>query len=61
MEVYKDYGATDLEFLKEKPTEEVKKILGKYKGVGPKTIACVLMFQLQRDDFPVVSGMFFQS
>jgi endonuclease III-like uncharacterized protein len=25
----------------------------RFKGVGPKTIACVLMFNMQRHEFPV--------
>ena len=50
-----EYGKTDLEFLRERSTEEIKSILGSYKGLGPKTISSVLMFNLQRDDFPVVS------
>ena len=29
--------------------EEAKKELGRFKGVGPKTVACVLMFCLERE------------
>lgn len=32
---------------------EIKEELSRFKGVGPKTIACVLMFCLQRKEFPV--------
>jgi endonuclease-3 len=35
------------------PTEEVKQALTKYKGIGPKTASCVLMFNMKRADFPV--------
>lgn len=42
-QVHSDYGETSLESLREKNTEEVKKLLKKYKGIGPKTIACVLL------------------
>jgi len=42
-----------LDFLKNMSTEDIKDKLSKFKGVGPKTISCVLMFCLQRDDFPV--------
>mmetsp|Transcript_17145 Transcript_17145/g.29646 ORF Transcript_17145/g.29646 Transcript_17145/m.29646 type:complete len:376 (-) Transcript_17145:128-1255(-) len=42
-----------LEHLRERSTEEVKAYLGQFKGVGAKTIACVLMFSMKRDDFPV--------
>lgn len=27
--------------------------IGRFKGVGPKTVACVMMFCLARDEFPV--------
>jgi endonuclease-3 len=34
--------------------EEAKKELTRFKGVGPKTVSCVMMFCLQRAEFPVV-------
>ncbi|MCY3020792.1 MAG: endonuclease III [Planctomycetota bacterium] len=46
-------GDTSLEHLRRAPTERIKKELGELPGVGPKTIACVLMFNLKRPDFPV--------
>ena len=46
-------GECDLEWLREKDTEFIKEYLGQFKGVGPKTIACTLMFSMHRDDFPV--------
>jgi len=51
--VYQDFGVTSLESLRNRTTEEIKSSLSKYKGVGPKTVSCVLMFTLGRDDFPV--------
>jgi hypothetical protein len=35
------------------PSDAIKAELGSFKGVGPKTISCVLMFALQRPEFPV--------
>ena len=32
---------------------EIKEELSRFKGVGPKTVACVLMFCLHRKEFPV--------
>jgi endonuclease-3 len=46
-------GEPSLEFLREMPTEEIKEYLGGFKGVGPKTIACVLLFTIGADDFAV--------
>ncbi|VVA16964.1 PREDICTED: DNA glycosylase [Prunus dulcis] len=52
-----------LEYLRDLSVDEIKAELSHYKGIGPKTVACVLMFQLQQDDFPVdthVSSMMIQ-
>uniref|UniRef100_A0ACD5VA30 Uncharacterized protein n=1 Tax=Avena sativa TaxID=4498 RepID=A0ACD5VA30_AVESA len=46
-------GAICLEYLRELSVDEVKRELSQFKGIGPKTVACVLMFYLQKDDFPV--------
>ena len=42
-----------LEWLHSKPDEEVKAALNSFKGVGPKTVACVMMFTMGRAEFPV--------
>ena len=46
-------GECCLEWLRDKDTDFVKGYLGQFKGVGPKTISCTLMFAMNRDDFPV--------
>jgi len=46
-------GLLDLNFLKEMPLEEARAWLMKFKGVGPKTAAIVLLFSLGRPAFPV--------
>uniref|UniRef100_A0ACD6AKY5 Uncharacterized protein n=1 Tax=Avena sativa TaxID=4498 RepID=A0ACD6AKY5_AVESA len=46
-------GAICLEYLQELSVDEVKRELSQFKGIGPKTVACVLMFYLQKDDFTV--------
>eukprot|EP00879_Flechtneria_rotunda_P011998 GHRR01012531.1.p1 GENE.GHRR01012531.1~~GHRR01012531.1.p1 ORF type:complete len:409 (+),score=103.16 GHRR01012531.1:906-2132(+) len=48
-----EHGVLDLEYLRTLPVEDIKQQLSRYKGVGPKTIACVLMFCLHRAEFPV--------
>ena len=46
-------GETDLERLKEIPTDEAREQLMKIKGVGPKVADCVLLFSLNHTDaFP---------
>ncbi len=46
-------GSLDLSFLKDLPLEEARAWLMKFKGVGPKTAAIVLLFSLGRPAFPV--------
>ncbi|MEP7357420.1 MAG: endonuclease III, partial [Anaerolineales bacterium] len=46
-------GALDLEFLRDLPVAEARAWLTKFKGVGPKTAAIVLLFSLGRPAFPV--------
>lgn len=42
-----------LDYLHDKDEREVRDILCSFKGVGPKTAACVLMFAMARSEFPV--------
>ena len=51
--LHQERGEASLEYLRELDDESVKKELSRFKGVGPKTISCVLMFCLKRPDFPV--------
>jgi len=46
-------GALDLSFLSELPLQEARAWLMKFKGIGPKTAAIVLLFSLGRPAFPV--------
>lgn len=48
-----EHKACSLEFIRDLPTDEVKKVLCSFKGVGPKTASCVLMFAMDRPEFPV--------
>ncbi|XP_024187948.2 putative DNA glycosylase At3g47830 [Rosa chinensis] len=47
-----------LEYLQDLSVDEIKAELSHFKGIGPKTVACVLMFQLQQDSFPVDTHVF---
>jgi endonuclease-3 len=51
--VRSDAGSFDLRFLQGKTNEEAIHYLVSMKGVGLKTAACVLVFSLGRDVFPV--------
>jgi endonuclease-3 len=52
-EVRDRLGSLDLGFLRTAPVREAKDFLGSFKGVGPKTVACTLLFACNRPVFPV--------
>ena len=52
-QISEERGELDLEFLKEMPVEEARAWLVKFRGVGPKTAAIVLLFSLGMPAFPV--------
>lgn len=46
-------GSLELDFLKEKSTEDAMSWLMQFNGVGPKTASIVLLFSLEKPAFPV--------
>ena len=52
------HGSFDLSFLGELPLEDARAWLRSIHGVGPKTVACVLMFALGRPAMPVDTHVF---
>jgi len=52
-QIYEDNHALSLNFMKKWKTGKIKEYLRKFKGVGEKTIACVLLFSLKRPVMPV--------
>ncbi len=57
-EIWKVQGHFDLSFLRDLSDEEVRAYLGRFKGIGSKTAACVLLFGLGRRAFPVDTHVF---
>ncbi len=57
-EIWAEQGHFDLSFLRDLSDEEVRAYLGRFKGIGSKTIACVLLFGLGRSAFPVDTHVF---
>jgi endonuclease-3 len=51
--ITEERGALNLDFLRDLPVDEARAWLTKFKGVGPKTAAIVLLFSLGRPAFPV--------
>jgi endonuclease-3 len=52
-QIHNENHHLNLGFLKKWPTEKIREYLGAFKGVGDKTIACVLLFSLKRPVMPV--------
>jgi endonuclease-3 len=57
-EIYERRGALDLSFLCRAPLEEAREFLASFKGVGPKTVACTLLFACNRPVFPIDTHIF---
>ena len=51
--IYAERGEYSIEFLKERSNDEIMEYLLSMKGVGKKTAACVLVFSIGREVFPV--------
>ena len=52
-EIQRRRGSLDLSFLCAAPLKEAKEFLSSFKGVGPKTVACTLLFACKRPVFPL--------
>jgi endonuclease-3 len=52
-QIQEERGELSLDFLHNTPLEEAKAYLRRFKGVGDKTIACVLLFACGKPVFPV--------
>jgi endonuclease-3 len=52
-QISEERGSLDLSFLKDWDVDEAEKWLLRFKGVGPKTAAIVLLFSLGKPAFPV--------
>lgn len=52
-QIYEEDGNLNLSFLRRWRTDKIKSWLRRFKGVGDKTIACVLLFSLKKPVMPV--------
>ena len=56
--INKENGSLNLDFINKLPLDEAKGWLGNLPGVGPKTVACVLLFAFGKPVFPVDTHVF---
>lgn len=52
------HGTLDLAFLHEMPTDEAAGYLAQFRGIGPKTVACTLLFACRKPVFPLDTHIF---
>ena len=52
-EICRRHGSASLEFLRRYPTQAAIEYLSQFPGVGPKTVACVMLFACRRAVLPV--------
>ena len=57
-EINDERGDFDLGWMQDASAEACETYLGKFHGVGPKTVACVLVFFLGKPAFPVDTHVF---
>jgi endonuclease-3 len=57
-EIWAEQAHFDLSFLRDLSDDEVRAYLARFKGIGSKTIACVLLFGMGRPAFPVDTHVF---
>jgi endonuclease-3 len=46
-------GKLSLSFLRKMESSKIKRTIGALRGIGPKTVHCLLLFGLRREAFPV--------
>lgn len=51
-------GTLNLDFLHQLPAEEAARYLQQFRGLGPKTIACTLLFACRKEVFPLDTHIF---
>jgi endonuclease III len=54
----REHGTLDLSFLHELSSEEATDYLSQFRGIGPKTVACTLLFACRKEVFPLDTHIF---
>lgn len=57
-QILDEHGTLDLGFLHHLPAEEAARYLRQFRGIGPKTIACTLLFACRQEVFPLDTHIF---
>jgi endonuclease-3 len=57
-QIREQHGALDLSFLHDMPTADAVRYLSGFRGIGPKTVACTLLFACRKNVFPLDTHIF---
>ena len=58
MQIKKEHGSLSIKFLDKMPEEDARDYLLQFRGIGPKTVACALLFALHKEVFPLDTHIF---
>ncbi|HEX8651925.1 MAG TPA: hypothetical protein VF708_13880 [Pyrinomonadaceae bacterium] len=53
-----EHGTLDLSFLHDLRAGEARSYLSQFRGIGPKTVACTLLFACRKEVFPLDTHIF---
>ncbi|HEX8773238.1 MAG TPA: hypothetical protein VF735_06495 [Pyrinomonadaceae bacterium] len=57
-QIKEEHGTLDLSFLQELSAEDATHYLSQFRGIGPKTVACTLLFACRKEVFPLDTHIF---
>ncbi len=57
-QVNEKHGSLSLDFVEKMSNEEAQKFLQSFRGIGPKTAACTLLFASHKEVFPLDTHIF---
>ena len=57
-QIKREHGTLDLSFLHDLRDEEAARYLSQFRGIGPKTVACTLLFACRKEVFPLDTHIF---
>jgi endonuclease-3 len=57
-QIKEEHGALDLNFINNLSSEEATRYLSRFRGIGPKTVACTLLFACLKEVFPLDTHIF---
>lgn len=57
-QIKETHKTLSLNFVEKMPDEEARNFLQKFRGIGPKTVACTLLFACHKEVFPLDTHIF---